>query len=336
MSKVSVIVPVYNGGENLYSLNDSLVNQTYKDIEIIYINDGSKDNSLEILQSFAQRDERIRIINQINMGGSAARNTGLMEATGEYLYFCDADDYVELTAIEKLYHTATVENSDIVICNYRDVSPTGEIIRENKTASIFIGNNTKENKGILFLKPAVWNKLIKKSLFTDNNIKFEDTRIGQDLSTTLRLFIKARNIVGIDSILYNYVLHDNTISRSYDMRILDTINALNIIKEFYEEQGEYSDYKAEFEFVVIQNILYQMTKIPLLVSDKEEAYSQFKEYLKQFPNIEKNKYLNHSLIYRSVFIVFTTKWIFNNLFMQQAIKFINTSPLIYKLLRKLD
>lgn len=336
MSKVSVIVPVYNGGENLYSLNDSLVNQTYKDIEIIYINDGSKDNSLEILQSFAQRDERIKVINQINMGGSAARNTGLMEATGEYLYFCDADDYVELTAIEKLYHTATVENSDIVICNYRDVSPTGEIIRENKTASIFIGHNTKENKEILFLKPAVWNKLIKKSLFTDNNIVFKDTRIGQDLSTTLRLFIKAQNIVGIDSILYNYVLHDNTISRSYDMRILDTIKALNIIKEFYEEQGEYSNYKAEFEFVVIQNILYQMTKIPLLVSDKEEAYSQLKEYLNQFPNIEKNNYLKRSLIYRSVFRLFTTKWIFNNVFMQQAIKFINTSPLIYKLLRKLD
>lgn len=336
MSQVSIIVPVYNAGNNLYPLNESLVNQTHQEIEIIYVNDGSRDNSLDILQSFAQNDERIKVIDQMNMGGSEARNTGLKAASGAFLYFCDADDYIELTTIEKLYQTAIKDQADIVICNYRDVSPSGEIVRENKKASIFTGENILENPEMLFLKPAVWNKLFKKSLFTDYNIMFKDTRIGQDLATTLRLLVVAKKVVGIDDVLYNYVLHDNTISRSYDSRILDTMKALNMIKEFYEEQQVYDQYEAEFEFVAIQNILYQMTKIPLLKANKKEVYQQLVGYLNQFPNLKQNKYLKRSLIYRIVYLTFTTSFIFNNVITQQSIKFVNTSPLVYKLLRKLD
>lgn len=336
MSQVSIIVPVYNAGNNLYKLNESLVAQTYEDIEIIYVNDGSRDNSLEILQSFAQTDERIKVIDQVNMGGSAARNTGLNAANGEFLYFCDADDYIELDTIEKLYIAAKKNQADIVICNYRDVAPNGEVVRENRKASIFKGQNVTENPEILFLKPAVWNKLFKKALFTDAEILFKDTRIGQDLSTTLRLLIGAKKIIGIPDVLYNYVLHDNTISRSYDKRILDTIKALNIIKDFYESKNVYEIYQEEFEFIAIQNILYQMTKIPLLKSDKKEIYQKLTGYLNQFPNLKQNKYLKRSLIYRVVFMTFTTGWIFNNVLTQQSIKFVNTSPLVYKLLRKLD
>lgn len=336
MSQVSIIVPVYNAGNNLYKLNQSLVTQTYEDIEIIYVNDGSRDNSLEILQSFAQTDERIKVVDQVNMGGSAARNTGLNAASGEFLYFCDADDYIELDTIEKLCTAAKKNQADIVICNYRDVAPSGDIVRENRKASIFKGQNVTENPEILFLKPAVWNKLFKKSLFTDAEILFKDTRIGQDLSTTLRLLIGAKKIIGIPDVLYNYVLHDNTISRSYDKRILDTIKALNIIKDFYESKNVYEIYQEEFEFIAIQNILYQMTKIPLLKSDKKEVYQKLTGYLNQFPNLKQNKYLKRSLIYRVVFMTFTTGWIFNNVLTQQSIKFVNTSPLVYKLLRKLD
>lgn len=336
MSMVSIIVPVYNAGNNLYKLNESLVAQTYKNIEIIYVNDGSSDNSLDILQSFLQNDNRIRVIDQVNMGGSAARNTGLNAATGDFLYFCDADDYIELDTIEKLYAAANLNQADIVICNYRDVSPSGEIVRENKKASIFEGQNVTENPEILFLKPAVWNKLFKKTLFTDAEIVFKDTRIGQDLSTTLRLLIGAKKIIGIPDVLYNYVLHDNTISRSYDKRILDTIKALNIIKDFYKSQNVYEIYQEEFEFIAIQNILYQMTKIPLLKSDKKEVYQQLVSYLDQFKQLNQNKYLKRSLIYKIVFKTFKTNWIFNNIITQQSIKFVNTSPLVYKLLRKLD
>ncbi len=336
MSQVSIIVPVYNAGDNLYPLNESLVNQTHQEIEIIYVNDGSHDNSLDILQSFAQNDERIKVIDQPNMGGSEARNTGLKVASGAFLYFCDADDYIELTTIEKLYQKAIKEDADIVICNYRDISPSGEVVRENKKASVFAGENVTENPEILFLKPAVWNKLFKKSLFKDYNIMFKDTRIGQDLATTLRLLVVANKIVGIDDVLYNYVLHDNTISRTYDQRILDTMKALNIIKEFYEEQQFYNRYQAEFEFIVIQNILYQMTKIPLLKADKKEVYQSFVSYLKQLPYLNQNKYLKRSLIYRIVYSTFMTSFIFNNIITQQSIKFVNTSPLVYKMLRKLD
>ena len=245
MSQISIIIPVYNAGDNLYKLNDSLTNQTYQDIEIIYINDGSSDNSLEILNSFAKLDNRVQVIDQVNQGGCAARNTGLNAAQGEFLFFCDADDYIELNTIEKLYRAAQEQSADIVVCNYRDVLPTGEIVRENIKASNFEGNNLKVNPEILFLKPAVWNKLFRRTLFTDNKIKFEETRIAQDLSTTLRLFTVANSISGIPEVLYNYVLHENTVSRSYDTRILDIIKSVNIIKEFYIKNGIYDTYKYE-------------------------------------------------------------------------------------------
>ena len=116
--KVSIIVPVYNMEKRLNKCLDSLINQTYKNIEIIVVNDGSMDHSLDIIREYQAKDSRINVINQRNMGISEARNNGLAIATGDYLCFADSDDYVELDMIEELVNKITTDKSDIVVCDY--------------------------------------------------------------------------------------------------------------------------------------------------------------------------------------------------------------------------
>ena len=115
MCKISIIVPVYNTEKYLEKCLNSLISQTLEDIEILCINDGSTDNSIKILEQYANRDSRIKIINKKNAGVSAARNTGISQAKGEYLGFVDSDDYVDLNFYEKLYNTAKEYNASIAV-----------------------------------------------------------------------------------------------------------------------------------------------------------------------------------------------------------------------------
>ena len=116
MPKVSVIIPVYNVEKYLSECLDSVVNQTLKDIEIICVNDGSPDGSAEILEEYAQKDNRIKVITQENRGVSEARNSGLKIASGEYIAFLDSDDYIDLKFFEQLYKRGIESNSDVVVC----------------------------------------------------------------------------------------------------------------------------------------------------------------------------------------------------------------------------
>ena len=128
---ISVIIPVYNRASFLHRCLDSICNQTYTDLEIITINDGSTDNSLEILTSFASKDKRIKIISQENMGVTACRNTGIGISTGKYLGFVDSDDYIDINFYEKLYQTLKKANADYVMCmtkRFRDQSETYRIL----------------------------------------------------------------------------------------------------------------------------------------------------------------------------------------------------------------
>lgn len=331
--KVSIIVPVYNAQNYLKKLNESLINQTYKNIEIIYVNDGSEDGSLAILEDFSRNYDNISVIDQPNQGGSIARNNGLNVAKGDYVFFCDADDYIEKNFIEKMISKALITQADIVVCNYRDVYPNTTIARENKFASNFSGESVIENPKILFIKPAVWNKIFKKSLFIEHKIKFEETQIAQDLCTTLKLLAVAKKISKIDDILYNYVLHDNSISRSYDKRILDIIISVNSLRNFYIDKGLYEKYKNEIDFVSLQNILYQMTKIPL-IKEKKDIYKELLSYLKQIST--ENKYFKKSLSYKVCYFIFSRPLLFMNKITQTSVKFVFTNPIMYKIIRALE
>lgn len=212
MPKVSIIVPVYNVEKLLSRCLNSLVNQSLSDIEIICINDGSTDNSLNILKSFSDKDNRIIIIDKQNEGLSVARNTGMNIAKGEYIGFVDSDDWVDLDFYEKLYNSA--------INNGADIAAAG-IIRTKKNQKTFIleYNNEKFASDIyqkinLCDIPEccfVWNKIYKLDKLKSLNIEFEAGRIYEDMIWTPQVLYSMDKIVAVPDIYYYYWRHANTV-----------------------------------------------------------------------------------------------------------------------------
>lgn len=235
MLKFSIIVPVYNVEKYLAKCLDSLINQTYTNIEIICINDGSTDNSLEILNEYVRVDSRNIVINQENQGVSVARNKALEAATGDYILFVDSDDWIELNACEIL--NAELENKpqDLIIFNHSIV--TKKAVRPAK----YLGGN----------KFAFWAACYKTDIIKNNNIKFpENIKISEDHFFRYNFLYYARKIKYIDKCLYSYNLtNENSATKNYSKIIDGNIEAYNSLIEtnFYktstkEKQLELTDY----------------------------------------------------------------------------------------------
>lgn len=209
--KISIIIPVYKPGEYIHDCVNSLINQTFSEAEFIFVNDGSPDNVLDILEEYQSKDNRIKIITQKNQGISIARNTGLKLASGDYIGFMDNDDYYQTDFLENLYQAATKNNLDIVVSRTiegRDgkklvkssIYETNKIYDAKFSQTEFIKNLMLEES--LF---AVWNKLYKRELIKNNNIFFPSNRdIEEDCMFNLQAFNKAEIIMFIDYYGYNY------------------------------------------------------------------------------------------------------------------------------------
>ncbi len=229
MKKVSIIVPIYNEEENLRKCIESLINQTYKELEIILINDGSTDKSKEIIESF--KDKRIIAIDKKNTGISDTRNKGIDKSTGDYIMFVDSDDYLELNCIERLIETAEKENSEIVMFNYYLETPSKRI--EIKLPKIE-ARNLKEDKDLLtkiHLGPCT--KIFKAELIKDNlfplNLKYEDVPF------VVEAVIKAGKISFIPDYLYHYVIKKSGETITRDERIFDIITICAIVEKKLEQ-----------------------------------------------------------------------------------------------------
>lgn len=193
---ISLIIPVYNVEKYLSKCLDSLIQQTYGNIEIICINDGSTDNSLQILENYANKDCRIKIINQQNQGVSVARNVGIDNATGEYILFIDSDDWLELDAIKILYKNVKNTNIDILSFNFN-------MITKNYIKKVFapLNNNNK----FLIQDWGLWNRAYRKSFLKENNIKFPNgINISEDMIFLFNCIIAKPSLKFIQNQLYNY------------------------------------------------------------------------------------------------------------------------------------
>ncbi len=216
MPKVSIIIPVYNVEKYLRNNLTSVTNQTLKDIEIICINDGSKDSSFDIIQEFAQKDSRIVVINQENEGLSAARNTGIERATGEYIAFLDSDDYVDLDYYEKLYTTAIEHNAEISAAGIiRKYSETKEKYRikydtvEETTdvVEMFELSNIKRY-------PSCWNRIYKKELIDRTNLRFNEGKCYEDAAFSIRALNNCKKFVTVPKVIYYYIVNNNSIVKT--------------------------------------------------------------------------------------------------------------------------
>ena len=233
---ISVIINVYNGEKYIKKCLDSIINQTYKNLEILIINDASTDKTLDICKKY--NDKRIKIINnKTNLGLSLSRNIGIENSNGEYLYFVDSDDFIKKDTIEYLYNLCKENNVSISTCSSQDIYNYDYKVK-NKTEIIKIVSDVGILKKLLLSIDrygTIWNKLYKKELF--NNIKFEN-RIINDVVVVYKIYLEAKKIACSNQIKYYYYRHgDSIISNKNTDRSIDLYEAslqrYNYIKKIY-------------------------------------------------------------------------------------------------------
>jgi glycosyltransferase involved in cell wall biosynthesis len=248
---ISVIIPVYNVEKYLDKCLQSIINQTYNNIEIIIINDGSTDGSLEICKKYKDKDDRIILFNQDNKGTSAAKNVGIRISSGEWLSFIDSDDFLEENAFEQLLKIN--KNFDIIQFGIRSIE-NGMIIRERKPSRrIEIHGVSSFLKKMELRTISACLHLIKSELVKQNEIYFdEDLRTGEDILFMYKLISKATNFLILDTIYYNQVLSENSLIRSplSLFRIENKYIVLNRLIDFIRENNQIDIFKKE-----INNIL---------------------------------------------------------------------------------
>lgn len=262
---ISVIINVYNGEKFIKKCLDSVVNQTYKNLEILIINDGSTDNTLKICESY--KDKRIKIINQNNKGLALSRNVGIKHSKGEYLYFVDSDDFIESDTIEYLYNLCKKNNTLISTSNVITIYDY-DFIEKKCEEKISIISTKEMLKRILLRKSGAvetWNKLIKKKLFIDN--LFED-RIINDMALTHKLIMKTDKIACSNVTKYYYLRHGENIT-SKEPSLERMMDEYNVSLERYSYiKNVYPDF-VENDFALLQII------VKFYLKDKKEL----KEFL---------------------------------------------------------
>lgn len=231
---ISVVVPIYNVEKYIKRCIESIINQTYVNLEIILVNDGSPDKCGEICEKYALKDKRIKVIHKRNGGLSDARNSGIEIAKGKYIGFVDSDDYIDLDMYEILYKNLKKNEADISICDIYTVYD--DFIEKYKKSdeNIIIMNNELAIKEMLdekIINTSAWNKLYKIELFKE--IRYPFGKLSEDLFTTYKLFHISNRICYIDKPKYYYVQTENSIMRSnFNIRKLDTLEGTKELVEF--------------------------------------------------------------------------------------------------------
>lgn len=250
MTRFSVLIPVYNVEKYLKQCLDSVLNQTFKDFEVIAINDGSTDNSLEILEHYAKSDKRFKVYSQENLGLGAVRRNLLNKAAGDYIVFVDADDWLEIDALECIKNKIEETNAVIIQFDYKDYNEkTGRSCVKSLAKDVAKeGVNLYKkpffkwqelNKGLLFyVSPNVWAKAFSRDFIEKNNINFPVCGYYEDSIFALETSVLAPKIHYINKPLYNYRIVASSISNKfYDEKIDLCVDNINRIKDFLSAQN---------------------------------------------------------------------------------------------------
>ena len=286
MPKVSVIVPIYNVEKYLEKCINSLLSQTLEDIQIILVNDGSKDNSGNIAKEYEKNNKDRVIYVEIENGGlSDARNYGLKYATGDFIAFLDSDDYIEKNAYEEMYNKAIEENADYVECDFIWEFPNK--IRVDKQ---YPYKNKKEM--LSFVRVVAWNKLIKRQLITDNNLEFPKGLRYEDVEFTYKLIPFINKFAYVDKPFIHYVQREGSIANVQNERTAEIFTVLDNVIEFYKKNNIYEKYRDELEYNYARYLLCSSLKRMCKIKDKtirEKLLTESWERLNlNFPNWKEN------------------------------------------------
>lgn len=282
MKKVSIIIPFYNAEYHIPSILDSLENQTYPNLEVIFVNNGSTDYGKEKLLYFMKNAKNMRCVDEPNRGVNYARWKGVEASTGEYLYFCDIDDKLEYRAIEMLLKPVEEWNADYVIANFYRENENGKgkhIITPNFEIDSF--DSMKEYFLLDSINP-LWNKLIKKELLEQE--MFIPTKMGEDMVISECSYLKSKNPRKINYPVYHYIFHKQSAMTNQDLdSYYDILKNIQKIKQYYEQEGKYAEEKERLDFIFLRSIYGQIARLLELERDdlQLKVYNDFKEYMEE-------------------------------------------------------
>ena len=301
MAKVSIIVPVYNVELYVEKCLESLVNQTLNDIEIIVVNDGSKDNSKQIIQDFIKKyqNKNIVYLEKENGGLSDARNYGIPYAKGEYIAFLDSDDYVEKDTYEQMYDIAKEEEADMVECDFYWEYP-------NKTRQDIGEKYYTKKQMIEKVRVVAWNKLIKRDILEKTKIIFPKGYRYEDVEFTYKLIPHLNKVSFLKKPCIHYIQRKNSISNSQNERTKEIFDVLENVIKYYKENNYYEEYEQELEYIYTRFLfcssLLRMVKIKDKKIRKELINKTWENINNKFPNWKKNEILKKEKTLKNLYI----------------------------------
>lgn len=294
---VSVIIPIYNVEKYLEQCIESILNQTYENLEVILIDDGSTDNSPAICDSYAERDERIIVIHQNNQGISSVRNRGIKESRGEYIFWIDSDDYISEITIEELWKNLIETNADMSICEYTQGSDREYRFEKEKQEYKQVWDYKKgleliyRSNHFSFVMAASWAKLIKKSLY--DGLMYPEGKIFEDIYMSHRLISHCRKIVYSNHVLYYYYQWpDSILGKKLYIEKLDYLGAFEERIHFFEELTlpKLAE-KARIQY--LHALTWEYSRAKDILCDKEMTKHIKKEYRKYYILGTENKEIEH-------------------------------------------
>ncbi len=285
MIKISIIIPVYNAEKYLKKCIDSVINQNVESKEIILVNDGSIDNSQEIIDEYvAKYPDMIKAIKQENAGQAVARNVGIENASGEFLAFLDSDDYLEENSYQLALNKAECDDLDIVCFDYYEIING----KKEEKQHYFLNTDDVVRKYIVS-ETSPCNRIVKRKIFSDNNVRFLENKIYEDLATIPTLAKYTKKIGYIPDRVYDYVIRENSTMRytTYNSKIEDIFYAVE--KLYNDFKG--TEYMEELEYIYIEHLLHAASlrffSYKEGIGNIDKVVSVMKD---KFPKWRKNKY----------------------------------------------
>lgn len=286
--KVSILVPCYNVEKYIRQCMDSVVNQTLKDIEIICINDGSKDNTLSILQEYAKADNRIVIIDKANSGYGDSMNQGLKKASGEYIGIVESDDFIDPDMFEKLYNVAIQNNVEVVKSNFyayvtkTDINTKVTVIPpEDENQVIY----PRERQGIFWSQPCIWAAIYKKDFLQKYNIDFLPTPGAsyQDTAFNFKVWAMADRVYLIPDAFLHYRQDNENSSINSPGKVFCVCDEYHEVERFAKEKGVYEELKYLIPRLTFSSYMWNFNRLayPLNYRFLKTFSEEFKEHFKQ-------------------------------------------------------
>lgn len=295
MAAISVIIPCYNAAAYMEKGLLALEQQTFRDFDVILVDDASSDNTVDVIRAFSARsDLRITLLrNEVNSGPALSRNRGIAASCADFVCFCDSDDWYEPEFLQLMYEKSQAEAADLVIADYYTVSSQGQksekILGQTKTLSA--------SDALAINVDSMCIMLCRRKLF--DGLELPDLRNGEDMAVIPALLSRANRIAFVDKCLYNYLYRETSASNRANDKVVDSI----ILSFRHVEKTVPAEYREEIEYIGVRNLIYgALLNYFKYAKNNNRAEEILNDFSEKYPGWNRNQYLNQIPVYKRVFV----------------------------------